>query len=75
MIPGKCDGVSKGTLPPVEVQPVGFTPKYGWPFVSRHRRGGRRSRPSRRTNLIVGACLLVALGLVIYFIIELVSRI
>ena len=79
--PGTLDGrrtlrpsMSKETLPSVEVQPAGFTPKYGWPFVSRNRRSPR-SRPSRRTNLVAGACLVAALGFVIYFIVELISHI
>lgn len=71
-------GMGKEPLPPVELKPAGFTPDYGWPIVSktrRNRRGLDRSPASRRTNLIVGACLVVALGLVIYFTVEVIVRI
>jgi hypothetical protein len=66
--------VSKGKLPDVEVEPVFFTPKYGWPFVARNRRANPTAWPSKRTNLIVGACVLAAVALGIFLVVELVSH-
>jgi len=61
-------------MPPVELDPVGMTPRYGWPFVSkRYPKGARRA--SGRPNLLVSASLTVALGLVIYLVVELVLHI